>query len=237
MNSLPEYYDDTYKFSSEAKVLSVSCDERGKYLVLDRTIFYPQGGGQPSDVGCLRGEGLDVEIYTVRAVENEIRHYTKSEEAEHAIGMVMQLSIDAEKRVLHAKLHTSGHLISNVVESLYPHLQAVKGHHFPNEAYVEFFSKRPLLAVDIEEINKHLNEVIDKNLQLQKMVIKSDELQSYCPNLPYSVKSGEQVRLLAIAPYAYQPCGGTHVNSTGELSGLKCTKYKMKGASLRITYQ
>src|ERR1700722_12430048 len=66
MNSAPIYYEDTYRFSGQAVVESFGVDDKGHYIILDRTLFYPQGGGQPADQGCLIIDEQQILICAVR---------------------------------------------------------------------------------------------------------------------------------------------------------------------------
>ncbi len=79
MNSAPIYYEDTYRFSGQAVVESFGVDDKGHYIILDRTLFYPQGGGQPADQGCLIIDEQQIHIRAVRLCDKEIRHYTALE--------------------------------------------------------------------------------------------------------------------------------------------------------------
>ena len=69
------YLDDSYIFESKATITGKMVDEKGPYILLDQTIFYPQGGGQPSDQGIIQGDGFQLEITFVRQFEDKIFHY------------------------------------------------------------------------------------------------------------------------------------------------------------------
>lgn len=237
MSSIPAYYEDTYRFCDKAVVTSLGKDEKGYFIVLDKTIFYPQGGGQPSDKGHLIYNEKKIPIHSVKMVDKQIRHYTNMEYAEIVSHPVI-LQIDQNSRMLHAKLHTGGHLISNVVERIYQDCKAVKGHHFPGECYVEFIVKTNKTApeLDIALLDQKINELINENRQLEKTNVSTEQLATICPDLPYAIPQGESVRLIKIASFEYQPCGGTHINSLSELKGLKLVKYKIKDNKIKIYY-
>ena len=201
------YFYDSYQDKAKAQVLSTGCDEQGSYCVLDKTIFYPQGGGQPSDQGTID----NLAVVSVRRQDGEVRHYSS-----HAfvVGSEVELAIDAERRALHCRLHTAGHLLSAITEKLYPYARAVKGHHYPDGSYVEFEN---VAAVNLERINNELSEEIARDLCIT--------VQNSTP------------RLVQIGNYQAVACGGTHVKSLQELSGLTATKHKAKGNSLRISYR
>ncbi|MDR2737521.1 MAG: hypothetical protein LBB18_01080, partial [Puniceicoccales bacterium] len=132
------FSEDSYLFESPAKVVTQGVDESGHYLILDRTIFYPQGGGQPSDVGVVKcGESV-FKITGVRKNGDLIKHYAAQLDVENLDGTDCFCVLDKATRILHMRHHTAGHLVSNVAEFLYPEIIAMKAHCFPGEAYVEF---------------------------------------------------------------------------------------------------
>lgn len=236
MSSTPPYYEDTYHFDATAIVEAVRQDEKGWFVVLSNTLFYPQGGGQPSDVGHLKIDDLVIFVQTVRMVDKEIRHYIERGYPE-IIGKSATLHLDEKKRVLHSKLHTSGHLISNIVESIYPAYRAVKGHHFPGESYVEFRAQEEEGAeVSLEKINQTISGEISSNKMVYSQFIAGDQLEEICGDLLYSIPTDQSIRIVGIEGFQYQPCGGTHVNMLGELRGLDVLKVKTKGRTLKVSY-
>ena len=102
MNSIPIYYEDTHRFAAQAIIEFLGTDDKGHYIVLNRTLFYPQGGGQPADQGYLIIDDLQIPIHSVRMHDKEIRHYTDQElapmEGRHCL-----LQVDSERRILNAR--------------------------------------------------------------------------------------------------------------------------------------
>lgn len=230
------YFDDTYKFNDQAKIVASNKDDNGNFLILDQTIFYPQGGGQPSDQGSIEIQNHVIPIHRVKCINNEIRHYTDQDYSKF-IGQEGSCFVDQQLRLLHARLHTSGHLIGNIIESLYPDWLAVKGHHFPNECYVEFTSKENAADdIPLEMLNKEIGQVIEKNGFINMDQVSGDKLKELCPNSTYSVSSDQSVRVISIGEFPFLPCGGTHVKSLKELSGLEATKCKIKKNVMKIYY-
>lgn len=229
------YFEDTYRFKDCAVIESVNRDEKGYFLVLDKTIFYPQGGGQPSDEGMLKAHDLEILVTSVKTINGEIRHYT-AQPNEYLIGQTVVCSINPEKRILHAKLHTAGHLISNVIEKHFANYKAVKGHHFPGECYVEFNSKASEMQIDSNKINQILVEEIRKNAKIEVMQVSKQQLAEICPDLPYAIPDNQMIRIVRIGEFPFQPCGGTHLKSTAELGNLVITRLRVKNNTLKIYY-
>lgn len=236
MQTIKAYLDDTYNFLSHGKVIHTGIDDKGYFFILNKTIFYPQGGGQPSDQGHVELDGTHFVVNHVKIIDNQIRHYS-DRDCQELINKTPQLIIDKDKRLLHSKLHTSGHLIKDMVERHYPQYRAIKGHHFPGECYVEFsIHHQSPQELDLETLNNNIHHIISENLTLENINISRDELPNYCPNLSYSIAQTENIRLIRMLPFNYQPCGGTHVKSSMELKGLSLTKQKLKGNHLKINY-
>ncbi len=93
------YLDDTYKFTDQAQVEYLANDERGQYCVLDQTIFYPQGGGQPSDTGFFEAKAVQMPISFVCFVEGEVRHYGDFSEGLLEKGDEVLLLVDEVRRL------------------------------------------------------------------------------------------------------------------------------------------
>ncbi|MBS0185613.1 MAG: hypothetical protein JSS34_04645 [Proteobacteria bacterium] len=230
-------YDEDFNFSKKIDIEDFKKDEKGYYLLLNQTPFYPQGGGQPSDQGWLITEKREIPIISVRIGENEIRHYT-DQYYDDVIGEKAICKIDLEKRDFHSKLHTAGHFISNIIEEIYPAFKALKGHHFPGECYVEFSCKNEfnLEIIDLNLITQKITQLISDDKPVRTMHIKSSQLSEICPDLPFKIPESSSVRLVSIGEYPYQPCGGTHVKGTSCLKGLSITKMKIKNMTLKVYY-
>lgn len=219
-------------------VESVQKDERGFFILLDHTIFYPQGGGQPSDQGWLKLGDSTISVLSTKMVNGEIRHYV-DQDYSHLVGQRVNCYIDQEKRLLHSKLHTSGHFISNILEPHYPCYKAVKGHHFPGECYVEFIvvNNGPV-DIDLELLNREIAEQITKNQEVQSMCVTEEQFREICPDATQNIPKDrmQSIKLVRIGGFPYQACGGTHVQTTSELHGLEITKIKVKNSSLKVYY-
>lgn len=236
MTTYPSYFEDTYKFNDSARITRTAKDEQGHFIVLNQTIFYPQGGGQPSDQGTIQVENTVIPIHSVKSVEHEIRHYT-DQDYTHLIGEEGACLLDQELRLLHARLHTAGHFISNVIERSYPQWVAVKGHHFPEQCYVEFADQSWAVEnISLMWVNQEIEKMITQDFAIHKDQMTGDKLQELCPNLPFRVPQEQTLRVIRIGDLPFSPCGGTHVKSLNELKGLKITKHKIKKNTLKIYY-
>src|SRR5580692_7772365 len=104
------YLSEPERPEIDANVQSVETDENGMKLILDRTPFYPQGGGQPSDVGVIEGDDFKFAVRKARLVDGVVEHFGVPLEGGPVVGPA-RAAIEPTPRALHARLHTGGHLI------------------------------------------------------------------------------------------------------------------------------
>jgi alanyl-tRNA synthetase len=228
------YLENTYLFNLETFITCEGKDDRGTYVLLDETIFYPQGGGQPSDEGVLQGDNLQMNIITVRQVDNEIRHYISTDDLSHLENLRVICFIDKNKRLLNARYHTAAHLLGNIVELLYPKLKATKGHSFPNQAYVEFQGTD---LPDVIRLQDALTQSINNTLAIKIFEINPDAFEQQFYKLPYPIPENKDFRVMQIAGLSPIPCGGTHLSNTSEIGNMTIGKIKAKNDVVHISYE
>jgi misacylated tRNA(Ala) deacylase len=223
------FRDDAYRRSCEARVIGV--DERG--IRLDRTVFYPQGGGQPGDTGVLRfADGRTVSIVDTRKGDgvDEILHIPAPGALVPSVGDVVIAEIDWERRYRLMRMHTCLHLLCAVVPGAVTGGQISDG-----RGRLDF--DVPGDALDKDNITRRLNELIAADRAASPRFITDEELAAR-PELvrTMSVKPpmGQgTVRLLDIDDIDLQPCGGTHIRRTGEIGRVEVVKIENKGKQNR----
>ena len=221
------FREDAYLQTCTAKVTFVT--ERGG-IVLDRTVFYPQAGGQPGDVGTLRladGRELTIATTVYDADKITIVHVPAEGQALPAVGDTVEAAIDFPRRFKLMRAHTGLHLLCSLVK--YP---VTGGQIGEGEGRLDF--DIPDASLDKEALTAQLNALIAGNHAVSHRWI-SDEEMAARPELirTMSVKppTGRgRVRLVEIAGVDLQPCGGTHVRATGEIGRATVTKIEKKGA-------
>ena len=227
----PLFRDDAYLATCEATVLGIN--DRGG-IILDRTVFYPTGGGQPGDSGTLeREDGSQVIIATTvyGDSKSEIVHVPADQDNMPVKGERIVCHIDWPRRYRHMRIHSALHLLSAVLP--YP---VTGGQIGAEEGRLDF--DIPSAGLDKEEITAKLNELVTENHPLQAEWITDEDLEAK-PDLvkTMSVKppSGAgKVRLIRIGADAdLQPCGGTHVSETGEIGAVVVSKVEKKGRQNR----
>jgi misacylated tRNA(Ala) deacylase len=221
------FYDDAYLKTCEARILRI--DERG--ILLDRTVFYPLGGGQPADEGVLvMDDGREFQVTDTRKGEGgEILHLAKVADGLRA-GDHVRATIDWDRRHHHMRMHTCLHVLSAVIPA------GVTG------GSVRYDSGRldfdlPDQLLDRAQIEECLNALIAGGHAVAPRWVSDEELAAR-PDLvkTMSVKppmGTGRVRLLEIAGVDLQACGGTHVANTAEIGRVLVTKVENKGAHNR----
>jgi misacylated tRNA(Ala) deacylase len=223
------FREDAYLKSCEAAVIGVT--EHG--LLLDRTVFYATSGGQPGDRGTLKTAAgalaVETAVYT-DAGKTAVVHVLPAGAPHPAPGERVEAAIDWETRYRRMRMHTALHLLSAVLP--YPVTGGSVG---DTEGRLDF--DIPEAGLDKDEISGKLAEMIAADAEVTARWITDEELAAN-PSLvkTMSVKppmGTGRVRLIEIAGYDLQPCGGTHVRRTGEIGAVRVTQIEKKGKQNR----
>ncbi len=138
-NTHLSYFVDMFLLEQKAVVLAVENYQDGRLvLILDRTIFYPQGGGQPYDTGVIGNDVAEFNVEEVRNFDGRVFHIGKFLKGSFNSGDEVICRVDRERRLLNSIYHSAGHLIDVALENLGYILEPSKGHHFPDGAYDEY---------------------------------------------------------------------------------------------------
>lgn len=223
---------DPYQQSAEAIVTGHTA-EGG--ILLDRSVFYPTGGGQPGDSGHLEWSGGRMMIATAVKVEGGFVALVPAEPVPlPPVGSVVQQRLDWTRRHRHMRMHTALHLLSVVVP-----LPVTGGQIGAERGRLDFDMPDP--PGDLAPLNAALNALIDRDLPVTDEWITDADLLAN-PGLVKTMSvmppMGQgHVRLVRIGAGAsqidLQPCGGTHVARTGEVGGVEIAKIEKKGRQNR----
>ena len=231
------FREDAYLKETQACVQDIfNLDDDARGVLLDRTIFYPLGGGQPGDTGHLIDLENNNRIDVIETRKNlpqasgEILHLLAPESAPLARGAKVSLHIDWERRYKHMRMHSCMHLLSAILP--WP---VTGGQVGAESGRIDF--DIPEAILDKHEITEKLNQLIQKDNKVMSRWITTQELADN-PSLvkTMSVKpptAGGRVRLIEIEGCDLQPCGGTHVKQTAEIGKVEIRKIEKKGAQNR----
>ena len=219
------FRDDAYLQTASARVTAV----HAQGIELERTIFYPLGGGQVGDSGFLvRSSGERIAVVDTRrdAARDAVLHLTAAGPPAPEPGEVLMLEIDWPRRHRLMRLHTALHLMSCVVVA-----PVTGGNIAPDRARLDFDIDMSLL--DAQRIEREMNTLIGRGIATETVWISDDELDAR-PDLVKTMsvqppRGSGRVRLLRIAGIDLQPCGGTHVRNIAEIGGIRVVRIRNEG--------
>jgi misacylated tRNA(Ala) deacylase len=226
------YMREPYRKSAPGRVLALT-DEGG--IVLDQTIFYARGGGQPGDSGTLDWSGGRIAIATaVKSDDGAIVLIPAEAGALPPVGAAVDQRLDWDRRYGHMRIHTALHLLSVVIP-----LPVTGGAVGATKGRLDF--DMPEAPNEKAILEGQLNALVTRDLPVSETWIDEAELDAN-PGLVKTLsvqppRGAGRVRLVRIgsedAPVDLQPCGGTHVARTGEIGKLKIGKIEKKGRQNR----
>jgi misacylated tRNA(Ala) deacylase len=224
--------NDSYLKKWDAKVVSV---KDNKYIVLDKTAFYPKGGGQNWDEGTLTKDGDTYQVVYVGKFSGEISHEVDKSGLNE--GDEVSCEIDWERRYTYMRYHTACHLISNI---LFRRANAkITGNQIELDKSRMDFSMEDYSPEKLKKFIEEANEIISKNLEVtttnmkKEEVLKNPDLARLAAGLP---KNLNKYRIVRIGDIDEQVDGGTHVAHLNEIGTIELTKTVNKGAKNRRMY-
>ncbi len=224
VEDLPEteqlYYDDQDRMEFEAVVLDVLEREDGYNVVLDQTMFYPEGGGQPADHGRLVAEEGSAEVTDVQMQDGVVLHRT---DERLSTGEFVTGTIDAERRRRLMQHHTATHIVGAAArEVLGDHVRQAGAQKGVDSSRLDIGHYERVSREEVTEIERVANEIVTENSQVRQEWPGRHEAEAehgfdlYQGGIP----AGENIRLIHVGEDV-QACGGTHVSRTGEVGAVK----------------
>ncbi|CAN8269233.1 unnamed protein product [Cochlearia groenlandica] len=244
-----DYHVDMFKLRSQARFLSLFKAQDGRTaLILDSTVFHPQGGGQPSDTGFVEFVGSDLKfsVQDVRSKDGIVLHYGVFEGSNPESGMNIEkgkevnLLVDESRRKLNSRLHSAGHLLDVCMDKVgLGHLEPGKGYHFPDGPFVEYKGSVPQGEVQtkVKALEAEANELISKGGKVFAAILPYEEASMHCGgSLPDYIPKGSTPRILRLGENPGCPCGGTHVSDISDIVSMKVTQMRTKKGMTKIFY-
>jgi misacylated tRNA(Ala) deacylase len=203
-----------------------------KFVVLDRTGFYPEGGGQPSDTGKLIVNGDEVRVIKVMKRGKQVFHYLSED---IAIGETVHGVVDWDLRFKYMRLHSGEHLLTGLFEALGSGPKV-----FSSFSQLDF-KPSEIDQEMVEAVRKRFNEAVELDAPVDIYYTSREELdvgdderkQSFLAKIPKNI---ETLRMVKIGPIAETFCMGTHVKSTGDIGKLKELGMESKKKRKKIVY-
>ena len=221
------YYQDPYMKEFTASVLEQGSETDGTpYVILDQTAFYPTGGGQPCDLGVIN----DIEVIDVEEVDGQIHHRLRSALPPDENSVVGK--IDWDRRLDHMQQHTGQHLLTAAFEELFQ--AATVGFHLGKE--------RVTIDLDMQELTEDMvqaavslaNRVAYGNRPITATFMEPEELSRLPLRKQPTVT--ENIRIVIVEDFDYNPCGGTHPARTGEAGPIQVLGWERSKGSIRVSF-
>lgn len=245
------YLGDTFLFECSARVVESRQTGEGDYVVVcDRTICYPQGGGQPSDTGTIVcNETVFSVSRAIKTLDGVVEHHGVFASGSAFVpGQEARMGINVDRRLLHARYHLAGHVIKFAIHllGLFEEGGWVGGKvsHDPSAALVEYsvppdrFDKEKIAGI-VQEIESKANALISEDRINSVVMVRPADVPEHSKHLlSEAMLRMPQVRLTKVAGIdtLWNPCGGTHPYNTGAVGRLNFTKHSFKKGLLRICY-
>ena len=221
----PVFYEDSYLAELPATITSVNDD----WVELDRTIFYPLGGGQPGDTGVLVApDGTQYQVIDTRKSNSpgQIKHQLDIDAHGLKVGDAVRTALDWERRYKHMRMHTCMHLLGSLIP-----VPVTGGSVGAEKSRLDFDLGEHQINKD--DLTARLQELVGGAHPIEFGTITEIELDER-PELVRTMsvqppRGAGDIRTVRIADVDYQPCGGTHVNNTQEIGNVRVSKIENKG--------
>jgi alanyl-tRNA synthetase len=221
------YYEDVYTRTFTARIERRGIEQDGTpYVVLNRTAFYPTGGGQPCDGGTLHG----TEVIHVEEVEGEVRHHLRAPLPDDVLEVTGE--IDWQRRFDHMQQHAGQHILSaSFVEVCQAETVAF---HLGRERVTIDVQLAELTDHLVDQVEQMANRIVFENHPIQARFVDEAELAA----MPLRKQSTvtENIRVVIIPDFDYNPCGGTHPARTGEVGPIKILGWERHRGNIRVEF-
>ena len=217
------YYESSHRKDFEAQVISCEPEGEGYKVVLDKTVFFPEGGGQYADTGILGG----VHVLDAQEKDGIIYHYT---DGALTPGEIVQGKIDWEKRFESMQQHSGEHIISGIVHGRFGYNNV--GFHLGAD-YCTMDFDGPITKEQLKEIEEEANRIVYKNLNIEILYPTKEELKDLTYRSKIEIEG--QVRIVNIPGVDICACTPPHVDRTGEIGNIKLVDMVSYKGGERIT--
>ncbi len=227
-DSEPLYVKNSYLKEFDAKVVK----NGPRFVILDRTAFYPEGGGQPTDTGTIKFNWETRKVIKVVKRGTQIYHYLDGDIPE---GIQVNGELDWKRRFTHMRLHSGEHLLTGLFES------EGSGHKVFSSFSQLDFQPSNIDEETLQRVWKKFDEIVDMDVPIKVYYTNRDELdvgdderkRSFLEKIPPNVHN---LRMIKIGNYALTFCMGTHVKSAGDIGHLNSLRLEPKKKRRKIIY-
>ncbi|MHC1575411.1 MAG: alanyl-tRNA editing protein AlaXM [Candidatus Methanogasteraceae archaeon] len=227
------YLLDCYIKEFEATVKDVT---DGRFVILNKTAFYPDSGGQPHDLGVLIKDGHEYPVVYTRKMDDAISHEVTITGPGLAVGDQVTGRIDWNRRYHFMRSHTACHVLSAVIHKKTGAL--ITGNRIGDAKTRVDFSLKDFDRSQIKSFEEKTNEIIDCEIPVEIKILPREEALKIPSIVKLKMELPEiaEMRIIDIVGFDAQACGGTHVRNTGEIGHIEVVKAENKGKNNRRIY-
>jgi len=232
------YLEDMQQLECEAIVESTDQKDGKTVLYLDQTVFYPQGGGQPYDTGVISTDDTKFIVEEVRFADGLVLHIGHFDGRPLMQGEDVKCTVDKDRRALHTRLHSGGHVLDMAVNELGYDWTPGKGYHFPQGSYVEYQgslgdeTKEEVIA----KLSQAISDILSRDIKTEIKFVTKDEMAKLCRHVPDYLPKDKPSRVVLYGDFGV-PCGGTHVAQLKDIGQESIRKIKTQSGTIRISYE
>jgi len=236
------YLEDFDVVMCTAEVVAIQTIEDDRVdIQLDRTCFYPRGGGQDWDKGTMMSRDGSA-VFTVQEVRLDehgiVHHIGVYQGGELKKGDMVDCAVDAKRREINTRLHSAGHLVDMAVDHLGLAWIPGKGAHYPHMSFVEYMAT--VSPEEIETVRRDIervaNGIIAKGSDNEIRFMPVSEMHTVCKYVPENIPKNKPARVVLYDEAFGIPCGGTHVKDVRDIGHMTIPKIKNKKGITKVSY-
>jgi phenylalanyl-tRNA synthetase alpha chain len=228
------FLEDSYQKQVHTKIVSLVTKHDHTDVVLEETVFYPQGGGQPSDIGTIKGKNGTLAVTHCKLVSGEVIH-SGTLSGDLTAGDEVTAYIDWEIRYENMRRHSAGHLLHEVILQNIPGLTPVKAEHGPT-AFIEYSGGviNPKVA---QTLQTQTNMLVAENRKIMCEFVSFEELTKRAAWVPPQLPKHKPLRIVTIEGFPAMADGGTQVRATGEIGDIRVSRIAETQGHSRVYYE
>jgi alanyl-tRNA synthetase len=229
MQTEKNFYDHTSDVPVTAEILEIRTLQDKAAIILDKTIFYPEGGGQPSDRGTIN----TIPLLDVQEIDDEILHFVSSDDARNLSLGKVELILDAKRRRDLSAQHTGQHILSGMIFRM---LDApTVSMHMGDETCTIDVNKAGITLEDLYPVEDKVQDIIEEDCPITIHLCPPEDIHQF--NLRRLPPQNEEIiRIVQIGEYESTPCCGTHLSSSGKVGMFRVIGAERYKGMTRITF-
>lgn len=219
---------------SKSKIMRWSRIDSRIAIVLDKTSFYAEAGGQIGDTGTIIGDRIDLNVIDVKKDNDSFIHYCEGDFDELKVTEMVKCTVNKDRRDAIKRNHTATHLLHSALkEVLGEHVHQAGSSVGPDNFRFDLTHFEKITSKELTQVETIVNNEIIKNTTVITSVKSFDEAKKEGAEALFGEKYGDEVRVLTISKFSKELCGGTHVNQTGDIGLFKIIEESSLAAGVR----